>query len=108
MDGFRCRCSHLTGTTVRIGWKYNMRIAASMRTAQIDEGQTKRKGVAKVLYGSGPVTKKISKKTLIKHRPGDRFDDLMRGEFFNGAFKKSLLVSHEWPTRKQLFPPLMG
>jgi len=98
----------LTGTTVRIGWKYNMRIAASMRTAQIDEGQTKRKGVAKVLYGSGPVTKKISKKTLIKHRPGDRFDDLMRGEFFNGAFKKSLLVSHEWPTRKQLFPPLMG
>jgi hypothetical protein len=59
--------------------------------------------VAKMLYGSGPVTKKISKKTLIKHRPGDRFDDLMRGEFFNGAFKKSLLVSHEWPPRKQLF-----
>jgi hypothetical protein len=85
-----------------------MRIAASMKTAKIGEGQTKRKGVAKMIYGSGPVTKKISKKTLIKHRPGDRFDDLMRGEFFNGAFKKSLLVSHEWPTRKQLFPLLTG
>ena len=61
-----------------------------------------------MLYGSGPVTKKISKKTLIKHHPGDRFDDLMRGDFFNGAFKKSRLVSHEWPTRKQLFPLITG
>jgi serine protease Do len=57
-----------------------------------------------MLYGSGLITKKISRKTLIKHHPADRFDNLMGGEFFNGAFKKNLLLSHEGPTRKQLFP----
>jgi hypothetical protein len=61
-----------------------------------------------VLHGYGPITKKISKKTLTKHHPGDRFEDLMRGEFFNGAFKKSLLLSHESPTGKQSFPSLTG
>jgi len=61
-----------------------------------------------MLYGSGSITKKISIKTLIKHPPGDRFDNLMRGEFFNGAFKKILLLSHESPTRKQLFPLITG
>ena len=83
MDGFRCRCLHSTGTTVRIGWKYNMRKAASMRTAKVGKGQTKRKVVEKMLYGSGSITnKKISRKTIIKHHPGDRFEDLLGGGIF--------------------------
>jgi hypothetical protein len=52
--------------------------------------------------------KKISKETLIKHPPGDRFGDLMKGEFFNGAFKKNLLILHEHPTRKDAFPVITG
>jgi hypothetical protein len=66
------------------------------------------KGGGQMLYGSGPNTKKTSKKTSTKHHPGDRFQDLMGGEFFNGAFRKSLLLSHESPTRKQLFPWITG
>jgi hypothetical protein len=61
-----------------------------------------------MLHGSGPITKKLSKKTLTKHHPGDRFEDLMRGEFFNCVFKKSLMLSREGPTRKQLFPSITG
>lgn len=79
-----------------------------MRINNIGKYQIKRKGVAKMLYGSGSITKKISRKTLIKHPSGDRFDNLVRGEFFNGAFKKTLLLSHEWSARKQLFPLLTG
>jgi len=52
--------------------------------------------------------KKISKDTLIKHPPRDRFGDLMKGEFFNGAFKKNLLILHEHPTRKDAFPVITG
>jgi len=61
-----------------------------------------------MLHGSGLISKKTSKKTLTKHHPGDRFDDLMKAEFFNGAFKKNLLLSHECPTRKLLFPLITG
>jgi hypothetical protein len=68
------------------------------------KGQPQRKGAAKMLNGSGPITKKITRKTLIKHPHGDCFDNLMKGEFFNVAFKKSLLLSHERPAKKQLFP----
>jgi hypothetical protein len=61
-----------------------------------------------MLHGSSSITKKISKKALTKHHPGDRFEDLMKEEFFNGAFRKSLLISHEGPTRKKLFPLITG
>ncbi len=61
-----------------------------------------------MLQGSGPITKKILRKTSTKHHPGDRFDDLMKGEFFNGASRKSLMLSHESPIRKQLFPWITG
>jgi hypothetical protein len=70
--------------------------------------QTKRKVVAKMFHGSDPIPKKISKKALTKHHPGNRLEDLMKGEFLNCAFKKSLLLSHEGPTRKQLFPLITG
>jgi hypothetical protein len=57
-----------------------------------------------VLQESGPITKKTTKKTSPKHHPGDRLQGLLAGEFFNGVFKKTLMVSHESPFRKQLFP----
>jgi len=57
-----------------------------------------------MVHGSGSTLKKISKKTLTKRPTRDRFEDFMEGEFFNGAFKKSLLILHERPTRKDVFP----
>jgi hypothetical protein len=61
-----------------------------------------------MVHGSDSFSKKSLKRTLTKHHPGDRFEDLMKGEFFNGAFKKSLLLSHESPPRKQHFPLITG
>jgi hypothetical protein len=61
-----------------------------------------------MLYGSGLITKKISRKTLTRHQPGDRFKELMGGDFFNGAFKKSPQLCHESLTGKQLFPLITG
>ena len=61
-----------------------------------------------MVRGSGSVSKKSLKRTLTKHHPGDRFEGLMKGEFFNGAFKKSLLLSHENPPRKQHVPLITG
>jgi hypothetical protein len=61
-----------------------------------------------MVYGSGPITKKISKKTLTKHHPGVRLEDSMREEFFNSVLKKNLMPSHECLTRKQLAPSITG
>ncbi len=61
-----------------------------------------------MVHSSNSVAKKGSKKTLTKHHPGDRFEDLLKGEFFNGAFKKSLLLSHEGPSRRQQFSLITG
>ncbi len=61
-----------------------------------------------MLQGCGPITKKITKKTLTRHQPADRFENLMKGEFFNGAFRKSLMLSHESPTRGPLSPWITG
>ncbi len=61
-----------------------------------------------MVHGSDSVTKRNLRRILTRHYPGDRFDDLMRGEFYNGAFKKSLLLSHESPLRKQHFPFITG
>jgi hypothetical protein len=57
-----------------------------------------------MVHGSGSTPKNISKKTLTKRPTRDRFEDLMEGEFFNGAFKKNLLILHERPTQKDVFP----
>jgi hypothetical protein len=75
-----------------------------MRTNKIGKWQAQRKVVGKMVHGSGSTLKKISKKTLTKRPTRDRFEDFMEGEFFNGAFKKSLLILHERPTRKDVFP----
>jgi hypothetical protein len=61
-----------------------------------------------MVHGSDSVTRKSLKSTLTKHHPDDRFEDLLKREFFNGAFKKSLLVSHESPPRKQQFSLITG
>ena len=61
-----------------------------------------------MVHGSGSTPKKISKKTLTKRHTKDRFEDLMEREFFNGAFKKSLLILHERPTQKDVFPAITG
>ena len=61
-----------------------------------------------MVHGYESPLKKISKKTLLKHPPGDRFGDLIKGEFFNGAFKKNLLILHEHPTWKDAFPIITG
>jgi len=64
--------------------------------------------MGKMVHGSGSTPKKISKKTLTKRYTKDRFEDLMEREFFNGAFKKNLLILHEGPARKNIFPILTG
>jgi len=61
-----------------------------------------------MLQASGSITKQTSKKTLSKHHLGDRSEDLMKGEFFNGAFKKSFMLCRESPNRKQLFLSITG
>jgi len=61
-----------------------------------------------MLQGSGPITKQIAKRTPTKHSLGDRFEDLAKGEFFNGAFRKTFTLCHESPSRKQLFPSITG
>lgn len=61
-----------------------------------------------MVHGYGLPYKKIPKKTLIKHLSRGRFGDLMEGEFFNGGFKKTLLILHEHPTRKDAFPIITG
>ncbi len=61
-----------------------------------------------MVHGYGAPPKKISKKTLIKHSAKDRFRDIMEGEFFNGAFKKNLLILHEHPAQKDAFPVITG
>ncbi len=61
-----------------------------------------------MVHGSDSISKKSSKRTLTKHHPGDRNENLMKGEFFNGAFKKSLLLSHESPPGRQQFPLITG
>jgi len=69
---------------------------------------SQRKVVGEMVHGSGSTPKKISKKTLNKRQPRDRFEGLMEREFFNGAFKRNLLILHECPTRKDAFPVITG
>ena len=61
-----------------------------------------------MVHTSGSTLKKISKKSLIRSPTRDRFEDLVEGEFYNGAFKKNLLIFHECPTRKGTFPVITG
>jgi hypothetical protein len=61
-----------------------------------------------MLHGSGPITKQIAKKNSTRHHLGDHFEGLMKGEFFNGAFKKTFVLCHESPNRKPLFPSMTG
>jgi hypothetical protein len=74
----------------------------------LEKQQTQRKGVGKMVHTSGSTFKKISKKSLIRSPTRDRFEDLVEGEFYNGAFKKNLLIFHECPTRKGTFPVITG
>jgi hypothetical protein len=61
-----------------------------------------------MVHASGSTLRKISKKSLIKPPPRDRFEDLVEGEFYNGAFKKNLRIFHECPTRKGAFSVITG
>ena len=61
-----------------------------------------------MVHGYGAPAKKISRKTLIKHSAKGRFRDIMEGEFFNGAFKKNLLILHEHPAQKDALPVITG
>lgn len=61
-----------------------------------------------MLQSFGPMTKQIRKKSLTKYHLGGRFEDLVKEEFFNGAFKKSFMLCHESPNRKQLSPSITG
>ena len=69
---------------------------------------SQRKVMGKMVHGSESTPKKISKETLIKRPPRDRFEDRMEKEFFNGAFKKNLLIFHECPPRKGVFSVITG
>jgi hypothetical protein len=61
-----------------------------------------------MVHGSGSTPKKILRKALMRRPTRDRFEDLVDGEFFNGAFKKSLQILHEHPTPKDRFPVITG
>lgn len=61
-----------------------------------------------MVHASGSTLKKISKKSLINPFPRDRFEDLVEGEFYNGALKKKLQIFHECPTRKGTFSAITG
>jgi hypothetical protein len=61
-----------------------------------------------MVHGSGSTLKKTSKKTVVKRPTRDRCGDLMEREFYNGAFKKNLLIFHECPTRKGAFSEITG
>ena len=61
-----------------------------------------------MVHGYGAPPKKILKKTLIKHCAKGCFEDFREGEFFNGAFKKNLLILHEHPAQKNAFPVITG
>jgi hypothetical protein len=61
-----------------------------------------------MVYPSESTLKKISKKSLTKPPPRNRFEGFMEGEFYNGAFKKNLLIFHECPTRKGAFSAITG
>ncbi len=61
-----------------------------------------------MFQGSGPITKKTTRKALTRHQPGDHFEHVVKGEFFNGAFRKSLMLSHESPTSQPLSPWITG
>jgi hypothetical protein len=61
-----------------------------------------------MFHRSSAINKKILEKALIKHHSGNRFEDLTKGEFFNEAFKKSLLPSHKRPTTRQPLPLITG
>ena len=61
-----------------------------------------------MVHGSDSIPKKVLRKTLNKRHTKDCFDDLMKGELFNGAFKKSLLIFHECPPRREVSPVITG
>ena len=61
-----------------------------------------------MVHTSGSTLKKTSEKCLITPPTRDRFEDLVKGEFYNAAFKKNLLIFHECPTRKDAFPVITG
>jgi hypothetical protein len=61
-----------------------------------------------MVHDPGSTLKKISKKTFLKPSPRDRSEDLMEGEFYNGAFKRNLLIFHECPTRKSVLSVITG
>ncbi len=50
-----------------------------------------------MVHGFDSVSKKILRKVLNKRPSEDCFEERIRGEFFNGAFKKTLLIFHECP-----------
>jgi hypothetical protein len=59
-------------------------------------------------YPSGSTLKKISKKSLTKPPRRNRFEGFMEVEFYNGAFKKNLLIFHECPAQKGALPVITG
>jgi hypothetical protein len=64
--------------------------------------------VEKMVHGSDPITQKDPKNAVIKHQPESRFEHFMKGEFFNCVLKRGLLLSHEWTTKKLIFPSITG
>lgn len=61
-----------------------------------------------MVHDFGSNLKEIPKKTLLKPLLRDRSEDLIEGEFYNGAFKKNLLIFHEGPTRKGALSVITG
>jgi hypothetical protein len=79
-----------------------------MKATQMGPSQIKRKKVGKMVHGSDPITTKDPKKIVTKHQPESRFEDLIKGEFFNCVLKKGFLLSHEGIPKKLIFPSITG
>jgi hypothetical protein len=91
-----------------MAWKYNTAGVSWMHDKQDWQITSRMKGGGQMFQGSGTITKQTTRKTSTKHHLGGRFEDLMKEEFFNGAFRKSFKLCHESPNRKQLFPSITG
>jgi len=61
-----------------------------------------------MVHGSDSIPKKVLRKASNKRHTRDCLDDLLKGEFFNGAFKRSLPILHDCPPRRDVSSVITG
>ena len=91
-----------------MAWRYNTHDLPEAKKKRIGETMDPKKGGGKMVHATRSTLKRISKKNLIKPPARIRFEDPVEWEFYNGAFKKNLLILHECPTRKGALTLITG